>query len=482
MCRRMTSASWILLCFCLLNAVSAQPAKRPVEALLRPSNAVFYHVPVGLCEDYPEETTTLEGIRKDFEFLKKSGISLLRISFGWDAIEEKKDRYNWLFWDDFVKMAVDEYRITLIPYVCYVPRWNSTGASDTTYFWNYPPVDYDEFGQFMKDLVTRYRDRIHSWELWNEPDIWVYWQGTAEAFSRLVKAGSRAVREADPGALIVLGGLAYKPEFLLELFRDHGVSPLVDVVNIHNYYETWHRYPVEKLSDHIQEIHEIVSQYGNGQSIWMAEVGYSTYRQGGWVSDSYQPYFDYEHTPDYQAVDLFKRLAIALSTERLAAIAWYELKDLPSGEKVIGDINNRNLGVAFADHSPKPAQKAIMFFNELFSQKVRCIDGSVTVSRAIGSDSEVHCFEKEDGGVIVTAWLRTRVFGQRENDFSGDAADLRKEKIRIELPGKYTGPAVVHQAADDERGRFPIKHKKGVSILENLELAGGKIAILEISK
>src|SRR5690606_41801428 len=67
-----------------------------------------------LCEDYPEETTTMEIIKGDFEFLKKHGVKLLRISFGWDAIEAEEGKYDWLFWDDYVKMAVDDYGITLV--------------------------------------------------------------------------------------------------------------------------------------------------------------------------------------------------------------------------------------------------------------------------------------------------------------------------------------------------------------------------------
>ncbi len=98
------------------------------DQLEKPGNAAYYHVPVGLCEDYPEETTTMQIIKNDFEFLKKHNINLLRISFGWDAIETEKGKFEWLFWDDFVKMAVDEYGITLVPYICYTPQWISRGA------------------------------------------------------------------------------------------------------------------------------------------------------------------------------------------------------------------------------------------------------------------------------------------------------------------------------------------------------------------
>ncbi len=114
--------------------VHAQTTELIYDQLVKPPGAVYYHTPIGLCEDYPEETTTLEIIRSDMELLKRAGIDLLRISFGWDGIETEKDRYDWGFWDDYVRIAVDEYGITLIPYICYTPQWNSTG--DSTNYWN----------------------------------------------------------------------------------------------------------------------------------------------------------------------------------------------------------------------------------------------------------------------------------------------------------------------------------------------------------
>ncbi len=398
-----------------------------------------------MCEDYPEETTTMKIIKSDFEMLKKSGINLLRISFGWDAIESSKDKYNWLFWDDFVKMAVEDYGITLVPYICYMPQWNSTGAKDTLFFWNYPPKNYDEFGEFMYDLVNRYKPWIKSWELWNEPDISIYWQGTTEQFAKFVKIGSEAVHKADPTAIRVLGGLAHNPEFTRQLFRDYGISPYVDVVNVHNYYETWSHYPIEKITDYLNEISEIIRLYGNNQSMWMAEVGYSTWRMSkNKVSDSYTPYYEYEHTPEYQAVELTKTLALALSTEKLAAICWYEVKDLPMGENVIGDNNNRNLGVAYYDYKPKPALTALSFFNKLFSEKNKSIDDQVVVSKTIGSDSKVTSFENEDGSVVIIAWLRTNIPGERGSNKSGEVKDTRKENINISIPVKLNGNATMY--------------------------------------
>ena len=463
-----------------LLPLHAQDRNLIYDQLLKPQEAIFHHVPIGLCEDYPEETTTLEIIRNDMELLKRSRINLLRISFGWDGIEEEKDKYNWRFWDDYVKIAVDEYGITLIPYICYTPSWNSTG--NTNNFWSHTPKDYDEFGQFVTDLVTRYKDRIKSWELWNEPDNDAYWSGTAEELAKLVKVGSQAVRKTDPTAIVVCPGLAGHTEFTLSLFKDYGVSGDVDVVNIHNYYETWDGSPIENIVPYVNTIADIIKQYGNNQSIWMAEVGYSTQRRNCYVSDYYTAYYDYEHTPKFQAVQLWRTMALALSTNKLAAIAWYEIKDLPPVNKVIGDDNNRHLGVAYVDYEPKSAQKALSFFNKFFAQKNRCIDNQVIIQRKSGSDSEVHCFENEDGSVIVLGWLKTNVVGKQGEDKSGHAKDTRKEKIELTLRMKLAGAATQYDELGNAMALKGVQRKAAATILKDIELIGGEIAIIKIVK
>ncbi len=473
--------SGLLLLILIWNC--GQSNRANYDRLFRPADAEYYHVPVGLCEDYPEETTTLEIIRKDMEFLKKTDIDLLRISFGWDAIEAEKDKYDWLFWDDFVKMAVEDYGITLIPYICYMPKWNSKGTADTLYFWNYPPVEAEQFGEFMQAIVSRYKKWIKTWELWNEPDIWIYWQGTPVEFADMIKIGARAVKEADPNAKVVLGGVAYSEEFVEKLFRDYGLSSYVDVVNMHNYYETWNEQPVENIDDHILKMNEVIKNYGNHQPLWMAEVGYSTFRQGSIVSSEYAAYYDYEHTPEYQAVDLFKRLALIISTEKISAIAWYEIKDLPPTDEVIGDeYNNRHLGVAYVDHSPKLAQKALKFFNQLFSQKYKNVTNKVSVEKSENSDSHVLVFQNEDGSAIIVGWLQTNIPKKRVGNSNGDVKDNRQEILSISLPSELHGKAMLFDHLGSEKAFDRIKHEQNKTIAKDIELNGGRIVIIKIEK
>ncbi|MFO7448309.1 MAG: beta-galactosidase [Ignavibacteriaceae bacterium] len=465
------------------NFLIAQTDNLIYNELTSPRSGEYYHMPVGLCEDYPEETTTMETIRNDFEFLKKYGVKHLRISFGWDAIEVEQGKYDWLFWDDFVKMAVDEYDITLVPYICYTPRWISKGAHDTLYFWNYPPKDNKPYGDFVRTLVNRYKDRIKTWELWNEPDIWIYWQGTRQEFVDFLKAGAEAVRVADPDAKIVFPGIAYDPDFVKSLFKDYNMSKYFDIVNMHNYYETWHRHPIEEITTYINEVQDVVWRYGDNQPLWMAEVGYSTFRKGARVSDAYSAYFDYEHSPEYQAVHLFKTLVLTASTENIESVAWYEIKDLPPHELVIGDNdNNRYLGVAYPDHKPKPAARALQFFNELFSQKYKSIDNMIWTDKTVGSDVQVHGFENEDGSLIISAWIQTIIPGKQMEDKSGDVKDTRQETVSVKIPLKAGNKATLYNELGEGKEFTSVRETEDGIELKDISLQGGGLIVIEVKK
>src|SRR2546423_9404055 len=85
-----------------------------------------------------------------------------------------------------VESAVKRH-IILIPYVCYTPAW---AASKPENYWRQPPKDPRLFGDFMERISARYRGRVRSWELWNEPNITPFWQGTVNQYAELVKAGA----------------------------------------------------------------------------------------------------------------------------------------------------------------------------------------------------------------------------------------------------------------------------------------------------
>ncbi|MBA4136187.1 MAG: hypothetical protein C0518_02585 [Opitutus sp.] len=398
---------------------ASPPAAQPVT---------WRQVSLGLCEDYPEESRSLTKARADLAAARAAGATVLRIAFGWDAMEPERGKFDWNFWDEFVAMATDEFGLRLIPYVCYTPRWAASDAGED--FWRSPPHDPEDFARFVTALVGRYRDAIASWELWNEPDNKAYWLGTPAQFAELVRAGSRAVRATDPRDVVVLGGIAGETDFLAQLFEQERIAPAVDVVNLHCYFETWHPDPIEALPDYVARAKEILRESGENEPLWMAEFGYSSVNGRARVSEVYRAWFEGEHTDEAQANALARKTMLSLATGEFELLAWYRINDLSATQEVIGDDNNLHLGIRDVRGAPKPAFVTLRQLTSWFAQPHARATTHVS-HPPVNATVNVHAFQLRDGRCVVAAWLG-RAGAQPP---AQPVADEREVSVRIELPG-----------------------------------------------
>jgi len=389
-----------------LSLAGCGPAQKPPAAASAPA---LRDVPIGLCEDHPPESTSDARIREDLQALAQAGVRVLRVSFGWDDLEPERDRYDFSPVERVLPVA-EELGIRLIPYVCYTPSWLAAPGVPQNDIYRSVPSDVREFEQIMRLLAARYRGRLKTWELWNEPDNKEYWLGTPGEYAQLLAAGARGVRAGDPNARVVLGGIAGHLEFLEELLTKHDSARAVDIVNLHSYAETWNPEPIEAVTSYLQRAAELVRQHGEGEPLWLAEVGYSSFRRGEDVSHWVKARFDFEHTPQFQGAALWRILAQAVAVPEVQLIAWYELRDLPAGTEVIGDQNNRHLGVLSPEGQPKPAFGALQRAVSLLSGGVRSI--AVQVRARDGARVEARAFQRADGRCVLVAWLPTQSLPQ----------------------------------------------------------------------
>lgn len=359
-----------------------------------------YNVALGLCEDYPRDAD-LAVAERDFALLASMNLHTLRISVAWSGCEPEKGLYEWDRLDRLIETASSRYGLSLLAYICYAPAW-ATGGD-----WKAPPLDAADFARFAGAAAARYRGGVRCWELWNEPDNQDFWIGTPAEYVRMAAAGARAIKEADPGALICLGGLAqsHRADYLADLYR-LGAGNFTDVINVHGYFETWNGLPLTDLPACLERIAAVIRANGNRQQLWVEEIGYSNYVEpDGRVSEWYRAQYPYEHTPAYQAVYLIKALALLLATRLVGAIGWYEVKDLPLSQAAIGDVNNHFLGVIDAERRPKPALFALGLMSDLFRGEYEPVSPERLGARRImtGKAHEL-LFAMADGALTYLAW------------------------------------------------------------------------------
>ena len=452
----------------VLQSLPAQTADRALPLnrfpYSRPSSGL-YTMPTAIGDDYFDGADPRSRIDRHLKIAHPLGARYLRCAFSWNGIEKQQGRYQWRFWDDLVA-AAERRGIGLIPYVAYTPEW---AARDRRDFYKQPPRDSRLYANFLRVLAARYRGRIRSWEIWNEPDNKDYWTGSAAEFADLVTLAARGIRDADPSAVLVLGGMANGPSaFFHSLIIDHHIDRVVDVVALHAYPESWLNERAEAIfDDWLPAIRKILPA---SIDLWLNEMGYADYRLRPDAASIYgtNVFYRYEHTPAYQAAMLFKIHVMTLAERAVSLSGWYRIDDFPHSDTRIGtDLVNHHLGVVDILGRPKPAFRAMRFFNRVFREPSAPVESGVR--RAVDSQAVVRSFRVGDRRAVVVAWLRS---SRREEvaDKSGMLTDSRAESVAIDPPCRPRKLRVY----DPEGRRTPVRS------LDDVRLTGGSVFIAEV--
>lgn len=223
----------------------------------------------------------------DPEILQKMtdiGVKWTRLGASWSSIEKKKGNYNWKKTDEAFQAMMDA---SIIPFVT-LGGANSLYTERTTYddpklaeIYGYstgPPTQNEVAMQawlkFVEAAVTRYKDKIIYWEIWNEPNHRNYWGAPPNAgeYGRLVLETARVIRSIQPDAQIIAGSMAgLNPKFI-DGFLANGVHEYVDIISYHNYgaipetriykaYEAW----------------KVIDRYNPDIEMWQGECGYPSH-------------------------------------------------------------------------------------------------------------------------------------------------------------------------------------------------------------
>jgi hypothetical protein len=141
----------------------------------------------------------------------------------WSLVEPNETERQWAALSGFEQELANAQAIGAEPIVVVqsTPTWAQMIPG-----YSCGPIADDKlaaFGNFMFDLVNRYKDRVHYWEIWNEPDIdpslvspdsgfgcWgdssdVYYGGGG--YAAMLQAVYPRIKEADPQAQVLVGGL-----------------------------------------------------------------------------------------------------------------------------------------------------------------------------------------------------------------------------------------------------------------------------------
>jgi hypothetical protein len=234
-------------CGASLLALAALTAAVPT-----PAPAAERRVPprfVGVVWDKEIQDAPGELQAEQWEQMARNGVESARVIFSWNlAQEEAGFKPNFVRADEMVRNAAT-HGIEVLPVVTYAPPWaralhDNLGSA---------PADLPAYGHYVSELVRRYGPRgyywrrnpdvprrpIRTWQIWNEPHLEYQFAphaGWPRRYARVLRTGARAVKRRDPGATVVLAGLANDAWASLDrIYAAGGVRRYFDAAAVHMY-------------------------------------------------------------------------------------------------------------------------------------------------------------------------------------------------------------------------------------------------------
>ncbi len=192
---------------------------------------------------------------RQLEMIADAGFYWIRQEFPWEDIEihgrsDFEDRrwepYRsaWEKYDNIVDLA-EQYGLQIQARLSNPPEWSRAEGNEAGPF--APPDDLQDFVNYAVTVAERYKGRIHTYQVWNEPNIYPEWGNRpvdAAGYTELLCRTYDALKAVDPEIIVISGALAPTAAIdglnmtdliFLQQMYDAGVKGCFDVLAVNGY-------------------------------------------------------------------------------------------------------------------------------------------------------------------------------------------------------------------------------------------------------
>ena len=285
---------------------------------------------------------------RELDAVAKTSGSWLRVPIEWNAIEKQRGQFDWGYLDNVIDNAIARH-LTVLGLIGYTPQWARPQGSDGM-FHTAPPANPADFAAFCTAVVQRYGDRVANWEIWNEPNLNLFFgfvDNKAPRYTAVLQAAYGAIKAAQPHGTVLAAGLsrlegADSPPGFLQQMYDAGAGGYFDAAAAHPYVFPGGLAadPTNGWSD-VGRMHDVMVAHGDGgKKIWLTEVGAPT-------CDCPRNSLDQEG----QAQQILEVLAAAAQVPYIGPAFIYSIRDLDTTSR---RSRENNLGALLtSDWQPK---------------------------------------------------------------------------------------------------------------------------------
>jgi hypothetical protein len=343
----------------------------------------------------------------------------------WDRIEREQGIYDWREYDELV-IEDTTHQLQANAILLGIPGFHREGdvprglnepiyadgsdfpkSADSALNPNNPWANfvyntvqrYKPNGTLAQEQGWRFGQGVRVWEIWNEPDLPQFWSGSVRAYARLLKTAYIVIKQADPEAQVMFGGLLYNTDnnwlaLVLDIFindpQGEQYNYYFDIAAVHSYSYPW------RSGWLVLYVRETLNAFKIRKPIWLNESGVS-------VWDDYPG-------PTWARL-ASDRSSLATADQQgwyfiqSTAFAWSEGADVVFYHQLYDDCGDQAAGTNFPPHN-----------GEL------CASGAICWGNAFGlfrNESDAICFSQSpragSARPVARAYqLMANVFGSQE--------------------------------------------------------------------
>ncbi|MEJ7767057.1 MAG: hypothetical protein WKF89_04555 [Chitinophagaceae bacterium] len=374
---------------------------------------------------------TLDRNYADYEayktYLGPLGAKRIRLQGGWARCEKVKGQYDFTWLDAIVDDAIKQGVQPWLQPSYGNPIYEGGGEAALAGGIPTSAEALAAWDKWVTALTQHYKNRVHEWEIWNEPDLSNKF--TAVQYARFYERTATIIRKEQPSARLI--GLALCcmawPQYADTLFthlKKNNTLDLIDVITIHGY-----KFRPEDTYRQVDDLKKVVYAVKPGVQIWQGENGAPSVKKG----EAIGAMREYDWSELTQAKWNLRRMFGDMGND-FEVTNVFSMSDMyySSGDHMAG-YNAKGLLKSKPDKSidkPKMAYYAFQYAASVFSEKIRRIKSAVF---SHVPDLSVFAYQKNNSNKsMVTLWMSRK--GPVDDTSENRNINITVKNISIDTP------------------------------------------------
>lgn len=195
----------------------------------------------------------------------------------WPRLEPNKGEWHFEKLDTNVNLA-EAHSVEILMTLGQSPTWASARPAESSPYnpgAAAEPANIEDWKDYVRIVATRYKGRIHYYEIWNEPNLSEFYSGTVDQMVRLAREAYTILKEVDPTVKVVSPSVTSGTMGIpwLEQYFTKGGATYADIIGYHFYVDPS---PPEAMVPIINNVRQVMQNYGViNKPLWNTEAGWA---------------------------------------------------------------------------------------------------------------------------------------------------------------------------------------------------------------